>query len=348
MRRAPIALVLLSSSVAVAVAACGGGGDGDKAPPTTRAAVTTTAATLPGDLAPLTGLPQPDAARRARVALVVKIDNAPKGRPQTGLNQADVVVVEKVEDGVTRLFSIFQTNDSDPVGPVRSARSTDVALVTPLNRPLFAYAGTNAAFQKLVDAAPLVDVGFNKASDTYSRMAGKPAPYNLFSNTSALYKKASADAKAPPALFTYRAAGQAAAGDAAAGVHLEYRGKNITTKVDYAWDAAAGAWKRSQDGTPHVDSAGTQIAPRNVVIQFVSYKDTGQRDRSNTVVDEAELIGSGEAWILTEAKVVKGRWSKPDAGSVTAYTDAGGAAVGLTPGTTWVELPPPGTTELRG
>ena len=332
--------------VSLVAAACGGGDE--KASPTTKVAAGTTAPPAAGDVAPLTGLPQPDAARRARVALVVKIDNAPKGRPQDGLNQADVVVVEKVEDGVTRLFTIFQTNDADPVGPVRSARSTDVALVTPLNRPLFAYAGTNAAFQALVDAAPLVDVGFNKAAPAFRRVPSRPAPYNLYSSTGALFQRAPAEAKAPPALFTYRAEGQAAPGDAAAGVHVEYRGKNITTRVDYAWDAGAGAWRRSQDGTPHVDAAGTQISPRNVIVQFVKYRDTGQRDRSNTVVDEAELIGEGEAWILTDGKVVKGKWKKPDAGTVTTYSDAGGARVDLTPGTTWVELPPPGAGELKG
>ena len=342
--RRPLLVPLLLSAFLLA-AACGGGDD-EKATPTTKASGTT-APTLAGDLAPLTGLPQPDAARRARVALVVKIDNAPKGRPQDGLNQADVVVVEKVEDGVTRLFTIFHTNDADPVGPVRSARSTDVALVTPLNRPLFAYAGTNAAFQALVDAAPLTDVGFNKAADAYRRAPGRPAPYNLYSNTSALYGKAPADAKAPPPLFTYRAAGQAAGGEAATGVHVEYRGKNITTRADYAWDAAAGGWRRSQDGTPYVDAAGNQVAPKNVIVQFVKYKDTGQRDRSNTVVDEAELVGEGEAWILTDGKVVKGKWTKADAGAVTSYTDANGAKVGLTPGTTWVELSPPGTSELK-
>ena len=345
MRHRVHVLSLLASSLILA--GCGGGDDDETATPTTKARPESTAAPAPaGDVAPLTGLPQPDAARRGRVALVVKIDNAPKGRPQTGLNQADVVVVEKVEDGVTRLFSIFHTNDSDPVGPVRSARSTDIALVTPLNRPLFAYAGTNAAFQALVDKAPIVDVGFNKGPG-YSRQAGRPAPYNLFTNTSVLFQRAPADAKAPPALFTYRASGQAAGGDAAAGVHVEYRGKNITTRVDYAWDAGAGAWKRTQDATPHLDTAGVQIAPKNVIVQFVNYKDTGQRDRSNAVVDEAQLVGEGEAWILTEGKVVKGKWSKPSAEVVTSYTDPSGAKLGLTPGTTWVELAPPGTSQLK-
>ncbi|MGH9283012.1 MAG: DUF3048 domain-containing protein, partial [Acidimicrobiales bacterium] len=194
MRRYRPLAVLLASFL---IAACGGGRDDEEATTTTKA---TTGSTLPapaGDVAPLTGLPQPDAARRGRVALVVKIDNAPKGRPQEGLNQADVVIVEKVEDGVTRLFTVFQTNDADPVGPVRSARSTDVALVSTLNRPLFAYAGTNAAFQALVDAAPLMDVGFNKASSAYRRVSGRPAPYNLFSSTGALFAKAPADATGP-------------------------------------------------------------------------------------------------------------------------------------------------------
>ena len=346
MRRRTLVPALLASLLLAA--ACGGGGDDEEAAPstTTTAAPGTTVAAPAGDVAPLTGLPQPDAARRTRVALVVKLDNAPKGRPQAGINQADVVVVEKVEDGITRLFTIFQTNDADPVGPVRSARSTDIALVTPMNRPLFAYAGTNAAFQALVDAAPLVDVGFNKASGDYRRQSGKPAPYNLFSNTPALFKRAPAGAAAPPALFTYRTAGQAAAGDAAGGVHLEYRGKNVTTRVDYAWDAATG-WKRTQDGTPHVDAAGAQVAPKNVVVQFVTYKDTGQRDRSGAVVDEAELVGQGDAWVFTEGKVVKGRWAKASAGAVTAYTDAAGAPVALTPGTTWVELTPTGAGQLR-
>lgn len=344
-RRTPVAALV---ALCLLAAACGGGDDGDDDATTTSTSAATTSAAPAADAAPLTGLPQPDAARRGRVALVVKLDNAPRGRPQAGINQADVVVVEKVEDGITRLFTVFHTNDADPVGPVRSARSTDIPLVTPLNRPLFAYAGTNAAFQRLVDEAPLVDVGFNKAAGDYRRQGGRPAPYNLFTSTPALYQRAPAGSAPPPALFAYRAPGQAAtAGDPAGGVHLEYRGRNVTTRVDYAWDPAAGGWQRSQDGTPSLDTAGVQVAPPNLVVQFVSYRDTGQRDRSGAVVDEAELIGEGEAWVFTDGRVVRGRWSKPTAEAVTAYTDGAGAPVALTPGTTWVELPPSGAAELR-
>lgn len=342
----PRILVLTLSAFVAMMAGCGGGDDDKVAP-----APPPTAPALAGDLAPLTGLPQPDVARRQRVALVVKIDNAPRARPQAGLNQADVVMAERVEDGVTRLFTVFHSNDADPVGPVRSARSTDIALAASLRRPLFAYSGTNALFQQQLKTAPLVDVGVDVAPGDYRRQGGRPAPYNLFTSTPALFRRAPGGATAPGPLFVYRPAGQplAAAGAApAAGAHLEYRGRHITTVVDWGWDAGAGGWRRAQDGTPHVDTAGAQVVAKNVVVQFVEYRDTGLRDRSNTAVPEAHLMGEGEAWVLTDGKSVRGRWSKPTPEAVTSYTDAGGRPIGLTPGTTWVELAPPGAAQLRG
>jgi hypothetical protein len=129
-------------------------------------------------------------------------------------------------------------------------------------------------------------------------------------------------------------------------VHIEFRGVHVTTLVDWAWDAAAGVWKRSQDGGPHVDAGGGQVVARNVVVQFTEYVDTGQRDMSNTVVPEGKVVGSGEAWVFTDGKLVKGKWTKPSAEAVTTYTDPAGAPIPLTPGQTWVELPPPAAASL--
>jgi hypothetical protein len=341
-------LIVLFVAAALLAGACGGGKDKKAAPPrsTTTGKVAASSSTAPAvaaGTAPLTGLPLADAAKARRPALVVKIDNAPKARPQVGLNQADVVVEEKVEDGVTRLFTIFHSGDSDPVGPVRSARTTDIILATALHRPLFAYSGTNATFQKQVSAAPLVDVGVERASGDYFRQSGRPAPYNLFSRTSSLFTKPAPQSSAPPALFPYRS-GALAGGAPAAGAHIEYVGKHITTVVDYAWNGSA--WARTQDRTPHKDGAGVQVAPKNVVIQLVQYKSTGQIDRSGADVPEAELVGTGEAWILTDGKVVKGTWSKPTAETVTVYAGPDGKPVGLTPGQTWVELAPVGSARL--
>ena len=345
--RRPLVLALVAW---VAAAGCGGGRGGDRrsgttaAPaPATSAVTTTTAPTV----WPLTGQPAPAGAPVRRPALVVKIDNGPPARPQSGLNQADVVVEEQVEGGVTRFFSVFHSTDADPVGPVRSARTTDIQLVSAMNRPLFAYAGTNATFQRLVNAAPLVDVGYDAASGDYSRRRDRPAPYNLYSSTAALFRRAPAGAGPPPALFTFRPAGTAADGAAANRLHLEFRNAaRITTAVDYAWDGAAGVWRRSQAGAAHVDATGAQVGPRNVVVQFVNYRDTGQRDQANSPVPEAVLVGQGEAWVLSDGKIVRGTWSKPSPSSVTTYSDSQSRPIALTPGQTWVELPLPGSATV--
>ncbi|MGH9165805.1 MAG: DUF3048 domain-containing protein, partial [Acidimicrobiales bacterium] len=307
---------------AATLAACGGGGDDDKE--ARKGPVKQTSTTAPANPAagggPLTGLPI-EAARAGRPALIVKIDNAPKGRPQAGINQADVVVEELVEGGITRFATIFHSQEPDSVGPVRSARTTDIIIASALNKPLFAYSGANATFQAEVNKAPLVDVGAGAFPADFRREPGRPQTYNLFTSTSKLFAHVPPGAGPPPSLFRYRAEGSPATGAGitpAAGVSIEYKA-NVRTAVDWTWDAGSGTWKRVQNGTPHVDAADAQVAPRNVVVQFVTYRDTGQKDRSGTSVPEAELVGEGDAWVFTDGKVVKGRWKKASLTAVTEY-----------------------------
>src|SRR5205823_11259651 len=130
-------------------------------PPPPPAAPTPLPVPQPGD-SPLTGIGV-GGYTTGHPALVVKIDNVgdvPSGaRPQMGINEADVVFEEMVEGGYTRLATVFHSTPADPVGPIRSARSTDVALLTPLNHPLFSYSGANSDFKKLVQESSMVDVG---------------------------------------------------------------------------------------------------------------------------------------------------------------------------------------------
>ncbi|MGH9003939.1 MAG: DUF3048 domain-containing protein, partial [Acidimicrobiia bacterium] len=261
------------------------------------------AAPDPPGPSPLTGLPGDPP---VRPALIVKIDNAPRARPQVGLNQADVVFEELVEGGITRFAAVFHSQDSDPVGPVRSARSTDIGLASALHRPLFAYSGANAVFEEQVRQAPLVDVGVKAAPDRYYREGSRRAPSNLFSRTPALFQLAPPDAVAPPALFTYRAPGEPPAGASMATASRVTIG--FAKAVDWDWDAAVGGWWRTQGGRHHADSAGRVVAPANVVVQFVEYRDTGLRDASGAPVPEAQIVGEGDAWVLSGGHLVPARW----------------------------------------
>lgn len=327
------------------------GSDAKAAAPTTTEATTTTTeaptTTAPQPIAPLTGQVG-DPARIARPALVVKIDNVePKARPQVGINEADVVYEERVEGSVTRLLAVFHSSDSVPVGPVRSARSSDIGIISALHRPFFAWSGANATFAERVRGANIVDVGYDALSGEYFREPTRRAPDNLMLKSTATVQALPADGSAPPpALFEYRASGQQTAHvEPAEGVRVTYGAAAGGAPVEYRWNGAG--WARTQAGTPHVDVGGNQVAPPNVVIQFTPYASSGVTDQLGQFIPEAQTVGEGDAWILTGGGLsphglVQAHWSKPSLDAVTTYTDVDGNPVLLNPGRTWVALPAPG------
>src|SRR5205085_6622813 len=91
-------------------AACTARAEGRRLPPTSTTAAPATTTTAAPPPFPLTGLPSTDPAHLGRQALVVKIENHPAARPQSGLDAADVVYEEQVEGGLTRFIAVFQSH----------------------------------------------------------------------------------------------------------------------------------------------------------------------------------------------------------------------------------------------
>jgi hypothetical protein len=104
--------------------------------------------------------------------------------------------------------------------------------------------------------------------------------------------------------------------------------------VTWAWDATTGGWNRSMFGAPEMAASGAPLAPKNVVVLFVDYP-----NGTSAIGAEANLVGSGTAWVFTAGQVVKGSWARPDKAAPAALLDAAGTEIELTPGQTWVELP---------
>ena len=104
------------------------------ATPAPATAVVATAApvvgpdTYPANVNPLTGeVVKPE--QIARMPIAAKIANFPYAvRPQSGLSLADVVFEHLAEAGVTRFTAVFEQNDADQVGSIRSARYVDTEL----------------------------------------------------------------------------------------------------------------------------------------------------------------------------------------------------------------------------
>lgn len=305
---------------------------------TTAGTTSTTAKDIPvvssisSAVFPLTGIATVDIQAIARPALVVKIDNHPLARPQSGLNEADIVFEENVEK-LTRFAAVFHSGSSDLVGPIRSGRTQDIAMLGSLNRPLFAWSGGNARVTAAIAASDLVDLSAltQQHKPAYFRSKAKKAPHDLYSKSASLFAFAPADAGPPPAQFTYRAAGAVSAGDAVTGLNLSMDG----VKVAWVWDAPTKLFLRSSDGTTHRDASdNAQLSTNNVVVLYVSYKPSPADFKS----PEAQTIGTGNALVFSDGKVVKATWSRTERLQPFALKDSAGGVVALTPGRTFVEL----------
>jgi hypothetical protein len=293
----------------------------------------TTSSTIPADpVMPLTGLPIDDAALAGRSALVVKIDNHQDARPQSGLNQADIVFEENVEH-ITRFAAVFQSKDPDPVGPIRSGRTQDVELLGSLNKPIFAWSGGNPGVTKAINGSDFVvaNVQSNARSASKSyRTRDRAAPHNLYAQGSGLFTMTAGAETPPPQQFAYRKDGAAVAGDASGGVDVKMDGVNVSWK----FDTKSSTYLRFQGGKAHNDAALGQVNATNVVVLVVDYQQSAVDKNS----PEAQTTGTGEVFAFSAGKVVHGKWTRDDRLKPYTLTADNGDPIQLTPGRTWVEL----------
>lgn len=328
-------------------ASCGAGSSSSGASATsTSVAVTSTTTTVAkGDISHLTGLAFSNPAYAHRPALAVKIDNAPQAWPQSGLLHSDVVYEEMVEGGYTRYMAVFQSQNAPTLGPIRSVRASDADIAAPL-RGFFAYSGGIPAFVNDIRRSGVTDVGAYVLGNAYYRLSSRYAPHNLYSSTNAIYNGASAaglSAHVPPRLFEFRVPGsgfQAAGASPVSSVRVDISGNSDAL---WTWNASAADWERSTNGVPQHNPAGLPENAKNVIVEYVSYTNTGFVDPAGNPVPQAHSVGSGQALFLSGGKEATGTWSKASESSVTSFSDSSGQPIKLAPGRTWVEFAPIGT-----
>jgi hypothetical protein len=246
-----------------------------------------------------------------------------------GINQADIIFEENVEK-LTRLAAVFQSEGSDPVGPIRSGRFQDINLLSSLIKPLFVWSGGNEQVSAAIKKSDLVDLSYTVANKDggFRRDNDRSAPHNLVAETSKLWTLSPESSTAPPAQFSYRSASDAAPASAkpTAGVKVSMDG----VKVQWDWDATKNEFLRLQDNTPDVDTADVQVAVPNVIVLEVEY--------TNNYSPTSKTLGSGKAFVFTNGSLIEGTWERSDRLTPFLLKDLSGAVIKLTPGQTFVEV----------
>ena len=286
-------------------------------------------------VSPLTGMP----ASSGAPVLAVKVDNSPAGRPWTGVEDADVVYVEPVEGGTTRLLAVFSSRLPASVGPVRSARESDVTVLGAYGRPALAFSGSAPELAGTLAGAPLVAVTPATAAvgvppRPRPARAGEPLrrprpPCSPRPGAASPHPVTSASGSArPPAGGEVVRHREVAFGSAIVGL---------------TWDAVRGRWVVEPGGDQVVPTGGGDpVGAATVLVQKVTTRPSAIRDAAGAVSPYAVTTGEGEAEVLRDGRAFPARWSRPTPTDPTRVLDAGGAPVPFASGPLWVLLTPEG------
>jgi hypothetical protein len=264
--------------------------------------------------------------------LAVKIDNIVDARPQTGLQAADIVYVIPVEGGLTRFMAVYSSHIPKVVGPVRSARQSDLDLLRQFGRPAFAWSGATPHLVPFVQRAPIVDL-YALSVGGYYRDQARVAPYNLYANARQLIAEAKGASEARDIGFRFGAL--PAGGKPAASFSVKYPAASYA----FRWSAKAGRWLAWIDGAPAMATEGGQLGGATVIIQYTQIA-TSRFEEYGGRPPYAKSTGSGTAVILRGGKEYTVRWSRPSLASGTTYTLPNGQRMLFARGQVWVVLAP--------
>jgi hypothetical protein len=269
--------------------------------------------------------------------LVVKIDDTRQAHPQIGLENADIIYIEQVEGGLTRLAAIFSSKIPTHIGPVRSARISDIELLEQYGNVAFAYSGAQKKMRPVIEAANLEDLGAQSQSSTiYTTDPNRIQPYAMVLRADLLMQQI-AERELPVALsksMGWEFGDAPDGGMDISSAHLSWP----ASSYDAHWSEEDERWLLDHVGQPNIAASGERLGAKTLVIQLVSITDSIYKDKVGGVTPFSATVGIGRGYILRDGKAFEANWSRDNASSGTTWRTPGGEEIAFAKGQIWVAL----------
>jgi hypothetical protein len=266
---------------------------------------------------------------------MVQVENSILARPQSGLQQADLVYEYLAEGGITRMTVIyFKPAGGLRIEPVRSARPVTIHLWHAYHGVIF-FSGAN---QKVLDMIAAEHIpALSESSDGgvyFARDPSRRAPHNLYTDGDRL---AQGVKKLP-------GPGTPPASPAPAVANRVVFDQTNFHRVTYTYSAADSAYSYGTELGPLIDrNTGQPIKPVNVILVQVAHHDAGFTDVLGAPAVDFDLHGTGPADVFSQGHRYTATWDLTNAEQPLKILGADGKPMHLPAGLTWIHLVDPGT-----
>jgi len=272
--------------------------------------------------------------------LAIKIDDTASAHPQLNLDQADVIYIEQVEGGLTRIASIFSNPKTLPdlVGPVRSARISDLDILAQYGRVGFVFSGAQTLFYPKIKEANVENISADhEPPSIYSRDPSRSAPTDLIVHPKLLLTKSidvekrKIDLPKDPG-WTF---GSAPSGGA---VVTSVSMKWPASRYSATWSSVEKRWLMSYDGKPDLAVSGLQMGSPTLIIQKVVITPSIYHDREGGVTPFSQTVGSGTAYLMRDGRAIPIFWNRSSPEVATTWTLKDGTPAHFATGQIWIAL----------
>ncbi len=324
----------------LALAACGGGEDSADEATSSSASPSVSASTASPSPSSTTPESITDASPFSgrsggadQPVLAVKIDNTGAAQPHAGLQAADLVYVEEVEWGLTRLIAVFSSEIPDVVGPVRSARVSDIDILAPFGGIAFAYSGAQSKLLPSLAQAAFLDASANASYAGWFNDAARPSPVDHMIRANDVLGVFDEAALARDIGLEFSAE-PPAGGEPVQEITATWP----SSSVGFRWDPEVGNYVVVIDGSDSRSSEGGPQRAATVVIQSVEQSDSGYGDKFGGVTPFIETVGSGSAVVLRDGRMWPVTWERPSLSEGTRFLLPDGSPMPFAVGQEWIVL----------
>lgn len=270
--------------------------------------------------------------------LVVKIDDTNSAHPQIGIEDADLVYVEQVEGGLTRLAAIYTSKLPPLIGPIRSARISDIELLAQFGRVGFAYSGAQSKMRPVIAEANLENLSAERNPPSiYGKDPNRIGPVDMILKPDLLLERANANPKirietATASVFAFGDAPKGETNTAIAKI------KWPSAKYELRWDSANEKWLIYFNEKPNMAANGEHLYADTAIIQIVSITPSIYGDKFGEITPFSKTTGSGKAVMLRDGFSYQISWQRNLETDVTTWKSEDGGVANFKPGRTWIFL----------
>ncbi len=272
----------------------------------------------------------------------VMINNISVARPlQSGLQDAFLVYEMVVEGGITRYMALFTNQQTQRIGPVRSARPYYLDYVME-NEAIYAHYGYSEQARQEISQYHISNINGLSQSGAYWRdnSLNVALEHRAFTSMKLLTDAASTLGyslqRDVPYVLSYSATEiPLDLEEILPAVQVDIPYSSGTTS-SYTYLEDEGVYARYVNHSPHLDYVTKeQYKVKNILTYQVK----------NYAVDSygrqaLDTVGSGDGYYITMGKAIPIHWEKSSREAKTKYTYLNGEEVLFNDGNTWIQIQP--------